>query len=116
SLLGEGPGERFLGFVRYENLAEHRAGEVGGEGFHVHLVVEPPSEDARFVPPPELPEPRFLICPDAGEIEGIDAEHDAMQAEGGEGVIEHQARRLRAVTLAARIRRANHDAELRRAI
>ena len=64
----------------------------------------------------DLPEPGLLIRPATGEVERVDRQHDAVQTEGGEGVVEHQARRLGAVPLAPPDRLTDEDAELGAAV
>src|ERR687894_61982 len=87
-----------------EDAAEDRAGELVGQAVHVDHVPVAPIHPGALATPAELAEAGLLVGAPPGEVVLVGGEQDAVQPEGGEGVVEHQPRRLGAVAPAARVR------------
>ncbi len=64
----------------------------------------------------DLLESRFPVCADCRFVELEDSKHDVVEADGGEGVVEHEARRLRAVAFVSGFSVSDENAELRPAV
>src|SRR3954454_12683845 len=66
----------------------------------------------RLAPAPDDAEAGLFVGADRARIVAEDAQHDVVQAQGVEAVVEHEHRRLGAVSLAPAVRLADVDAEL----
>src|SRR5215208_3824743 len=109
----KGPGRRLRlrSLVRVENRGEDRTGELAGQDVHVDLVPEAAVVPAAFSAAPHLAEADLLVAPPAGAVVLEDGQHDAVHTEDGEGVVEEEPHRLRAVATTPRVRLADHDAD-----
>src|ERR687889_2049366 len=96
--------------------SEHGALEFAAEAVHVDFIPQPAAHHAAFTPPADLFEASPLVSLDARRIEREDRQHNVVEAEGRKGVVEHQARRLCTVALAAAFEFADKDAEGSRAV
>src|SRR5215204_7300633 len=90
--------------------------ELAGEAVHVDLIPKLAAQHAAFAPPAERLEAGPLVSLDACRVELEDRQHNVVEAEGGKGEGEHQARRLGAISLAPALRLADQDAEGGRAV
>src|SRR5205085_8678590 len=83
--------------VGREDAPQYRAGELARQAVLVdgvpQLAVQPRSPYTSLF----RSEAGLLVRAEPGEVERDDGQFDAVQAEGGEGVVEHQARGLGAV-------------------
>lgn len=66
---------------------------------HVDLVPPSAPEYAALATPPEFAEACLFVCPPARLVERDDLDHDAAKTERGEGIVEGQPDRFRAVAL-----------------
>jgi len=94
-----------------EDRAEDRAGELARQAIHIDPVVERAVQQRALAATTELLEPGLAIGRLPRQVVTVGREHDAVQPEGGEGVVEHQPRRLGAIALAACVGLADDDAE-----
>src|SRR5438874_10012582 len=101
--------------IGQEDAPQYRAGELRRQAFHVDGVPQLAVQQRALSPPAELAEPGLLIGALPGQVEAISGEHHAVQPERGEGVVEHQARRLGAVAPPAAVGLADENAEYGRA-
>ena len=84
-----------------------------GQDVHMDLVPESAVVPAALPTSAHLAEADFSIAPAAGAVVLEDRQHDAVQVEDGEGVVEEEPHRLRAIATAPRVRFADHDADHR---
>src|SRR5687768_3596196 len=99
--------------VHGEEGAKNGAGEFSRQDVHVDLVPKTSEVPTAFPAPADLAEAGFLIAAAAGVVVLEDHQHDVVQAENGEGVVEEEPHRLCPIAASPRVRLADHDANER---
>src|SRR5829696_1723367 len=107
------PNLPLIPLVNGEDGTENGAGELRGQDIHVNLVPEAAVVPAALPPAPYLAKADLLVAPAARTVVLEHHQHHAVQTERGEGVVNEEPHRLRAIAAAPRVRLADHDADHR---
>src|SRR5207245_11623817 len=99
-----------------QHPAQYRALKPRRQAVHIHDIVRVAAEAKCLSASPDLAEPGPGVGAEAALVEAERGQHDVVEAEAVEAVVQHQAGRLGAVTFASARLLADQDAELRGAV